>query len=100
MAIDPDDIASWREDVGRRLRLLRMVVDMDQIPFAKSVGIKQSRWSSYERGARMLTLAAARALRETYGVSLDWIYLGDPSGWPYRMHEKLAAVHKIQRKRN
>jgi len=35
--------------------------------------------------------AVMARLRYEYGVSLDWLYAGDPSGLPYHLAQKLLG---------
>ena len=68
---------------------MRAIMGLEQIPFGEKAGISQPRMSSYETGARLLTVQAALALCHTYHVSMDWLYRGDESGLPYWMVLKL-----------
>ena len=86
MGIDPDDIGGASIDVARRLRLTRLALGHhDQKAYAEAAGIEQSRYNKYEGGGRPLTLQAAMQLCETYALTLDWLYRGDPSGLPYKL---------------
>lgn len=75
--------------VGRRIKKLRGLLELDQTPFAQQAGISQPRLSHYETGLRILSLKVALALCDTYRVSLDWLYRGDVSGLPHWMAIKL-----------
>ena len=94
MAIDPEDSGELSRDVARRLTLSRQAIGMDQEKFAERAGLSQPRYNQYETGKRLLTLSAAMLLCEHYLLTLDWIYRGDPSGLPYRLHEAIQAVRK------
>lgn len=87
--IDPRDRGVLSVDVGRRLTLLRDVFDMSQTAFGKSSGLSQSRYSQYETGERLLPVLVAIDLCNKYGVSLDWLYLGEPHGLPLDMWRKI-----------
>lgn len=92
--IDPDDNGVLAEDVGRRLRLTREAFELTQDEFASRAKLSQPRYSPYEAGKRLLTLPAAMQLCKVYALTLDWLYLGDPSGLPYRLHDEIAKVRK------
>ena len=81
--IDPQDIGDHAKDVGRRLALSRKAVGVNQQDFGHGAGLSQPRYNQYESGQRLLTLNAAMKLCEQYGLTLDWLYRGDPSGLPY-----------------
>lgn len=92
--IDPLDTGDLDRDVARRLTLSRMAIGGAQADFGKSAGMSQPRYSAYENGLRLLTLKAAMMLCERYDLTLDWLYRGDPSGLPARLHEALQVVTK------
>jgi transcriptional regulator with XRE-family HTH domain len=71
--------------IGQRLRALRNSLDMDQSSIAAMVGVTQAAWSQYERGRRQIDIEVAGNVATRFGVTLDWIYRGDPSGLPMRL---------------
>jgi transcriptional regulator with XRE-family HTH domain len=83
--IDPKDTGELRTDVGRRLRLTRTALNLDQQEFGTRAGMSQPQYNQYENGKRLLTLPSALLICSEYGLTLDWIYRGDPSGLPYRI---------------
>lgn len=91
MSIDPDDTGDLARDVARRLTSARAALGMDQETFGEGAGLSQSRYNQYETGKRLLTLQAAMMLCERYLLTLDWIYRGDPSGLPVRLHSQIQA---------
>lgn len=83
--LDPRDTGDLKTDVGRRLRQTRTALGLDQQDFGTRAGMSQPQYNQYENGKRLLTLASALLLCSEYGLTLDWLYRGDPSGLPYRM---------------
>lgn len=77
------------EQIGARLRKLRDAVGINQASMAKTLGITQSAWSQYESGSRRITLEVSASAAARFGVTLDWIYRGDPSGLPMKLAELL-----------
>lgn len=77
--IDPPD------KIGARLLALRKSLDVSQTKIAEDLGITQPQWNQYERGNRRLTIEVAGMMVSSYGVTLDWLYLGDTSGLPLRL---------------
>lgn len=87
--IDPRDRGLLAVDVGRRLTLLRDVFEMSQTAFGKISGLSQSRYSQYETGDRLLPVTVAIAFSNKFGVSLDWLYTGEPAGMPLDLWRKI-----------
>lgn len=81
--IDPPQI------IGERLHRLRHAIELNQAAIAEILGITQSAWSQYENGTRRVTLDVAGNLASRFGVTLDWIYRGDPSGLPMKLAKEL-----------
>lgn len=80
-------------DVGRRLTLLRDVLDMTQTEFGRIAGgLSQSRYSQYETGERLLPVPVAIALSSRLGVSLDWLYVGDPKAMPLDLWRRIQKL--------
>lgn len=91
--IDPRDRGPLAVDVGRRLTLLRDVFGMSQTEFGKIAGgLSQSRYSQYETGERLLPVPVAVALCGRFGVSLDWLYMGEPSAMPLDLWRRIQAL--------
>lgn len=57
----------------QRLRDLREDKDMKQIQIAELLGIQQTVYSRYERGAQNIPLEHLLFLADFYGVSTDFI---------------------------
>lgn len=64
-------------EVSNRLAALREKLQMDQVAFAKSLGIEKNTYNAYERGKRPLTIETAKKIRRKYGISVDWLLFGD-----------------------
>lgn len=79
------------EDVGRRLVRLSEAVGVIGAEIARRSdgAITPSRWTEYTQGRRLITIEAATSLRRLFGVTLDYIYLGDEAGLPRRLADQL-----------
>ncbi len=79
--------------VGRRLKAIRAVAEVEHKQFVGRLGIGLADWNSYE-GARMLLSphVAAKLVEHVPGLTLDWIYLGRSNGLDEDLHRKLAAA--------
>jgi transcriptional regulator with XRE-family HTH domain len=83
--IDPRDTGDLAIDVARRLAAARRALDLDQQQFGTRAGLSQPQYNQFEKGKRLLTLAAAMKLCDAYNLTLDWLYRGDPSNLPYKL---------------
>ena len=66
--------------IGYRLALTRRVWGAQQQAFAERAAVNASAYNQYERGKRIISIQHALRLCDTYDITLDWIYRGDPSG--------------------
>jgi transcriptional regulator with XRE-family HTH domain len=81
--------------IGARLAETREILGekgLKPADICKAIGIGANAWSQFETGKRRITLRVAHRLCETYGLTLDWIYRGDPSGLPLRVATKLRRA--------
>lgn len=88
-------------EISRRLRILRATTGLSQQKFATTCGLEYRQWNNFEQGSR-IGIDAAMSLAKHYGLSLDWIYLGNPAGMPYGIMEQIKATddpHDLKVKR-
>jgi transcriptional regulator with XRE-family HTH domain len=100
--IDPDDTGDFAADVARRLRLTRVALgysDRQQNDFAAESGIAQSHYNKFEGGSRLLTLNVAMKLCHRWGLTLDWLFRGDPSGLPYKLANDIKELRRAEREK-
>ena len=65
-------------DIGDRLRFYREeYAGLNQQQFAEKAGLARSTYVSWETGNARASLTGALALRETYGLPLDFLYCGN-----------------------
>lgn len=64
------------QDIADRLKWHRSLLGLTQEEYAKKAGLKRAQLNNWEGGAHRIGLDGARALRKTYGLSLDFIYEG------------------------
>lgn len=62
------------ERLGQRLKILRVIRELNQAAIGDLLGISQNGVSEIEKGVRPLTLARALKISETYGVPLSWFF--------------------------
>lgn len=71
------------KDIGDRIRWHREVVErVEQKPYAARAGLTPTQLSNWETGYSRLSIDGALRLRETYGLSLDFLYAGIDDALP------------------
>jgi len=78
--------------IADRLRATREALDLSAADLCKRLDIKPNRWSQYESGERQVTLPVAIALCEEFGLTLDWIYRGNPSQLPHEFRLRIRRA--------
>ena len=79
------------QDIAERLRVVREAQDLDQRQFAARAGLKYSQYKNWESGAFRLSLDGALALRRVYGVTLEFLYVGDIDSLPISWRKELSS---------
>jgi DNA-binding XRE family transcriptional regulator len=69
-------------DIAARIRWHRSIMGMTQQEYADRLGVKRSAFSLWEAGSHRLSLDGALALRNKYGLSLDFMYEGIADALP------------------
>ena len=75
--------------LANRIKMTREALELSAAELCKTIGIKENRWSQYESGERKITLQVADLLCDEFGLTLDWIYRGNPAGLPHEFRLKL-----------
>jgi len=75
--------------IARRLIRTREALRLTPTEICRRAGLETNAYSNWEGGLRP-GIDGAIALCLAFGLTLDWIYLGDPSGLPYELAVKLA----------
>lgn len=82
--------------IGRRLELTRRAVGLSQSEFAQRADLAKNAYNQYETGTNRPQLEAAIKLVDAYRLTLDWIYLGDPSGLRFDLAEAIKALRTME----
>lgn len=69
-------------ETGLRLKWHRDFMGMEQSEYAGRAGVNPKTYSNWETGYAQVSLKGARALRKTYGLTLDFIIEGEPGALP------------------
>ena len=87
---EEDDL---RAAFGQRLIAARKAAGfVKQNAFATELGISSSRLSQWEAGRRTPDMFYLGKIITITGVTLDWLYFGNPSGMPYGIIQKLGGL--------
>lgn len=82
---------------AKRVKLLRQTLGFTESKdFAAHLGIGKQRWNAFENGAP-LSKEVAFLLREQTGVTLDWLYFGEPWGLPSQLVHQLTGFSLLPR---
>jgi DNA-binding XRE family transcriptional regulator len=63
--------------IGERLAKIREGLDLSQSEIARAIAVTPQAWNAWENGRERISIVHAIRLFEIFGVSLDWIYLGN-----------------------
>lgn len=81
---------------GRRLRLARTALQMTQADFAAKAGLRPTAVGNYEQGHRLIPPAAAIALCEAWGLTLDFIYTGEMGNMRYDLASAIRSLMDLE----
>lgn len=85
-------MSSSINEIAFRLRSFRKSLSLSQAAICRRIDCAPNRWNQYESASRLITLDIANRLCDEYGLTLDWIYRGDPSGLPVRVLDSLDRL--------
>lgn len=77
------------EAVGERLRRVRELLGLTKREFAERADLTEQTYGPFENAKRPLSLEAAKRLRKTYGLTLEFMYFGNKSDLPHRIAKDL-----------
>jgi transcriptional regulator with XRE-family HTH domain len=78
-------------DIANRLRAVRGFYGMSSIGYAQQAGVNHKSYSQWESGDHRISIDGAILLRERYGVSLDFIYLGSVDTLPAKIANAVSS---------
>lgn len=89
-----DSDGMTKDAIGKRLQLSREALGVSQSEFADRCEIARNTYNQYEKGVNKPPVDAALKMRELYGLTLDWIYAGDPSTLRHEIADKIRELRK------
>jgi transcriptional regulator with XRE-family HTH domain len=72
---------------------VRTKLEGNQSAVARRLGVSQTAWNHYERGTRDIDLDVLASFCRTFGVSADWVLLGDLMALDKRLIAKMVRAH-------
>jgi len=78
--------------IGNRLRAARLALGLSQKEVYEAIGVKAATWNHWESGKRMPDPMAMADLYRLYGVTIEWIYAGDPKGLPFGVAQTILKA--------
>ena len=81
----------YLRQVGRRLRLVRLVLGLSAVVMSRALGVSDKAYYQWEDGSRLFDFLAAIRLKELYGVPLDWIFDSDEVRLPERFADQVRG---------
>jgi transcriptional regulator with XRE-family HTH domain len=91
----PKEIEAWSElarGYGQRLVATRKALGMSARDVQDMLNVSKARLNHWENERHLPDITAMLALKRLRGVSLDWIFAGDPSGLPNRILQHLVTA--------
>jgi transcriptional regulator with XRE-family HTH domain len=79
-------------EVGKRLANLRALHGLSATDCWRTLKMQPSAWSAYESGGRALPAITAAMIAKHFGVTLDYLYLGDRRALPFDLARKLEKI--------
>ena len=82
-------------DIQNRLVLLQAALDKSSAEIERETGIKRNAWSqfrNYRKYKRRITIDDALALKDAYGVTLEWIFDNQLWTLPDDLADKIRAA--------
>ena len=82
----------FRREIGDRLRIAREIKELTQVEFARRAGMTPSAYNQMELGETMPSVKNAIAIRNAHGLTLDYIYCGDPGDLEPSLRRAIEAL--------
>lgn len=77
--------------ISNRLRAVRAYYELPSNEFAKQAGVSAKSYSQWESGNFRVSIDGAIRLRDRYGISLDFIYLGSLDTLPNKIATAVSS---------
>lgn len=88
---------AWRQQVGVRLQQSLVAINKKPAEIARLYKMSQQRLSNYMTGARPLDIELAMNLSGRFGITLEWLYMGDMKSLPYDLAQRIVPIDEEHR---
>lgn len=85
-----------KEEIGKRIKLIREEMNMNKECFAKRLGISGQYLGMVERGQCFLSVEKLKKLCDMTNLSADYILFGKNENLPYEIQNKLSKYTEEQ----
>jgi len=75
--------ASELVEIGNRLKTARIALGLSQKELCDALDVKPATWNHWETGKRIPDPLVMKDLYLLRGITLGWIYAGDPKWLPF-----------------
>lgn len=80
--------------IGRRLRFTREALGLRPSQMADLLGIERTYWTRYEKGHRKISYEVGALMVAHFGVTLDFIFLGNLAGVPLDLAQRIRKAEE------
>ncbi len=78
--------------IAGRLKAARLALGLSQKDIYEAIGVKAAAWSHWESGKRMPDPTVMFKFYRLHGITLEWIYGGDPRGLPFGVAPRILEA--------
>jgi transcriptional regulator with XRE-family HTH domain len=78
--------------IAGRLKAARLALGLSQKDIYEAIGVKAAAWSHWESGKRMPDPTKMFKFYQLHGITLEWIYGGDPRGLPFGVAPRILEA--------
>ncbi len=88
--------------IGQRIADTRKALELRPVDVCRDLDIRANAYSQWESGTRRPNLDDMFRFARLYHVTLDWIYLGNPSGMTHHIAQKILGkqLHHLEESKN
>jgi len=87
----PPPLSDILAGYGLRLRVARKALGMTARALCAELSVEPGRWSHWENERHPPDIPTMLALKHRHGISLDWIYDGDPDRLPWHVAQGIVT---------
>lgn len=84
-------LSEIRAGFGLRLRVARKALGLTARALCTELSVEPGRWSHWENERHPPDIPTMLALKQRHGISLDWIFDGDPTGLPWLVAQGIVT---------